>query len=158
MLQNRAIPSSISSPAPTELTGSLDRALTAERLRVILRTVSLPDTPRSFVVFLFMLLLFCGALACHLMLSTAIHENELRLGELKAINRTIEQETTTIIEEIANASSLTEGMERVRAMGYEAAYEHRYILQTTVPTNRAEVATNSPAPVVIQSAYSAAQN
>ncbi len=100
----------------------------------------------------------CGALACHLLLSTAIHENELRLSELKATNRTIEQETTTLIEEIANASTLSEGIERARAMGYETAYEHRYILQVTVPENATALPTDSSVPMVIQSAPPAAQN
>ena len=163
MLQNRAIPSSITSPAPAELTGSLDRTLASERLRVIMRTLSLPDTPRSFIAFLLMLLLSCGALACHLLLSTTIHESELRLRELKAINRTIEQETTALIEDIATASSLDEGMERARAMGYESAYEHRYILQAAGTANAASTSsaglpTNLPLPIGNQSAYPAAQN
>jgi hypothetical protein len=85
----------------------------------------------------------CGALTCHLLLSTAIHESELRLAELKAINRAIEQESTILIQEIAESSSLVSGMERARALGYETAYEYRYILQPTGQTSAAALSIDS---------------
>jgi hypothetical protein len=143
MLQNRAISSSVPSPVPTELADSLERTLTDERLRVVKRTLSLPDTPQSFLVFLLLLMGVCGALTCHLLLSTAIHESELRLAELKAINRAIEQESTILIQEIAESSSLVSGMERARALGYETAYEYRYILQPTGQTSAAALSIDS---------------
>ncbi len=153
----------MTSPAPAELGGSLEHTLASERLRVIMRTLSLPDTPQAFIVFLLMLILACGALACHLLLSTAIHENELRLNELKVLNRSIEQETTTLIEEIATSSSLDEGMDRARAMGYESAYELRYILPPTEPATSvsasdAELSKNSSLPIGSQAVDPAAQN
>jgi len=157
MLQNRAIPSSISSPVSTELTTSLERTLTAERLRVIRRTLSLPDTPQSFLVFFLLLILFCGALACNLLLSTSIHESEIRLHELKATNLVIEQRSTIWMQEIATASSLDKIMERMRELGYVTAYEFRYVEQVPVPTGAVDLSIGQSAPVVGQSADLAAQ-
>lgn len=130
MLQNRAISSAVTSPVSTELADSLERTLADERLQVIKRTFSLPDSLQSFLVFLLMLTIVCSALMAHVMLSTTLHKNELRLLELKAINREIEQENTILIQQISETSSLTKGMERVRQQGYETAYERRYVLQS----------------------------
>lgn len=129
MLQNRAIPSPLSAPLPTELAGSLERTLLHERFHTVKRTLSLPDSLQSFFIFLVILVFICAALTAHLLLSTQIHESELRLIELRALNQSIEQETTILIEEIALESSLERGIERVRAMGFELAYERRYVSQ-----------------------------
>lgn len=130
MLQNRAISPAITSPVSTELADSLERTLASERLLVLKRTFSLPDSLQSFLVFLLILIVFCGALMAHLLLSTSLHQSELRLLELQAINREIEQGNTILIQQIAESSSLTAGMARVQEMGYETAYERRYILQS----------------------------
>jgi len=135
MLQNRAISPTITSPVPTELADSLERTLANERILVLKRTFSLPDSLQSFFVFLLILMLVCVALIAHLMLSTSLHQSELRLLELQAINREIEQENTILIQQIAESASLTAGIVRVQEMGYQAAYERRYILQHTSPTD-----------------------
>lgn len=129
MLQNRAIAPSISSPVSTELADSLERSLADERLRVIKRTFSLPDSFRSFLVFLLLVTLICGALIAHLMVATSLHKSELRLQELQTINRAIEQENTILIQQIAEKSSLAEAMRRAQELGYEKAYERHFIRQ-----------------------------
>ncbi|MCB0123232.1 MAG: hypothetical protein KDE58_13345 [Caldilineaceae bacterium] len=128
MLQNRAISPTISSPVSTELADSLERTLADERIRVLKRTFSLPDSLQSFLGLLLILLLICGALMAHLVLSTSLHQSELRLTELQAINRAMEQENTILIQQIAESSSLAKGMERAQQMGYQTAYERRFIV------------------------------
>ncbi|MCB0064653.1 MAG: hypothetical protein KDE19_21165 [Caldilineaceae bacterium] len=129
MLQNRVVSSPLSSAAPPDLAGSFERALTNERLQVIKRTFSLPDSLQSFLIFSLLLVLLCGALFAHLLLSTTIHQGELQLVELQRMNEQIVRESTMLIEQIAEESSLQQGMERVVAQGYTVAYDRRYIAQ-----------------------------
>ncbi|MEZ4619374.1 MAG: hypothetical protein R2867_28230 [Caldilineaceae bacterium] len=131
MLQNRAFSSSVTPAVSTDLADSLERTLANERLRVVKRTLSLPDSLQSFLVFVLMLVLTCAVVMAHLLLSTDIHAGELRLNELKATNLAIERETTVLLEQIAVESSLDKGMAR-KALGYEVAYERRYIVEPTL--------------------------
>ena len=101
MLQNRVVSSPLSSAAPPDLAGSFERALTNERLQVIKRTFSLPDSLQSFLIFSLLLVLLCGALFAHLLLSTTIHQGELQLVELQRMNEQIVRESTMLIEQIA---------------------------------------------------------
>ncbi|MEZ4676506.1 MAG: hypothetical protein R2932_19960 [Caldilineaceae bacterium] len=132
MLQNRAFSSSVTPAVSTDLADSLERTLANERLRVVKRTLSLPDSLQSFLVFVLMLVLTCAVVMAHLLLSTDIHAGELRLNELKATNLAIERETTVLLEQIAVESSLDKGMARAKALGYEVAYERRYIVEPTL--------------------------
>ena len=138
MLQNRVISPTLTTPVSTELADSLERTLANERLQVVKRTFSLPDSLSSFLGFLLILLFICGALIAHVWLSTSLHKSELRLIELKTINLEIEQENTILIQQIAESSSLTKGIERVQQAGYEPAYEYRFIVQ-----NSSEFATSA---------------
>ena len=149
MLQNRTISSSISSPVSTELADSLERTLTNERLHVIRRTLSLPDSPQSFLVFLLLLLLLGGALTLHLTVSTAIYKSELQLVALQARHLALEQESTILIEQIAESSTLPAGVARAAAQGYVPAYDRRYIVQNTGSTAPATLLPTPPARTVL---------
>jgi hypothetical protein len=129
MLQNRIVSPSLSPTAPPDLVGSLERTLANERLQVIKRTLSLPDSLHSFVLFSLILILVCSALFAHLLLSTSMHRVELQLVQLKKMNQDIIRESTVIIEQIAEESSFQRGMERVYEQGYVVAYDRLYIAQ-----------------------------
>lgn len=133
MLQNRAVTSPLSTTTPPDLAGSLERTLTSERLQVVKRTFSLPNSLHSFLVFTLLLILVCAALFAHLLLSTALHQGELQLVELQRTNQEIVRESTVIIEQIAEESSLQRGMERVLEQGYTVAYDRQYLAQPTGP-------------------------
>ncbi len=148
MLQNRAVSSPLSSSAPPGIAGSLERTISNERLQILKRTFSLPDSLQSFLIFLLLLLLICGALFAHLLLSTKIHQSELQLVELKNLNQQVVRESTVLIEQIARESSLQRGMARVREAGYTVAYERHYLAQP-------QQAVRSSAEVTIEEAANA---
>ena len=92
MLQNRVVPSSLSSTVPPDLASSLERTLANERLRVLKRTFSLPDSLQSFLVFVLILILVCGAL--------------IRLSDLEKATRRDEPSTPRRLDSTLNVALL----------------------------------------------------
>lgn len=127
MLQNRTVSSPLTVTSPPDLANSLGRTLTHERLQVVRHTFSLPNSLRSFLIFLLMLIVIFGALFAHLLLSMTIHQNELELARLQRENLEIVRSSTVLMQQIADESSLQQGMQRLLDQGYTVAYDRRYL-------------------------------
>lgn len=126
MLQPSAIPTSVSS----ELTESLQQTLSPERLRTLKAlgiSIPLPSSLRHFLFFVLAVSLVCTAMTMQILLSIQIWQTTAKVERLKAEYRTIEQQNTALVWEIAQKSTLENVQQRAAALGYSVALNRHYI-------------------------------
>jgi hypothetical protein len=129
-------PSAISSPISMELTESLQQTLLPQtlsgakiwKLRTLGLTITLPNNPRSFLLFLLGLSVVCIGMTMQIMLSIQIWQTTARIDKLKAEYQAIEQQNTAIVWEIAQKSTLESVHQRAQALGYKVVPDRYYIL------------------------------
>jgi len=126
MLQPSAIPTSVSS----ELTESLQQTLSPERLRTLKAlgiSIPLPSSLRHFLFFVLAVGLVCTAMTMQILLSIQIWQTTAKVERLKAEYRTIEQQNTALVWEIAQKSTLENVQQRAAALGYSVALNRHYV-------------------------------
>ncbi len=126
MLQPSAIPSSI----PSDLAESLQQTLTKNKtwvLRTLGTTISLPTSPRTFVLFLLSLVAVCVGMVMHITLSMQIWQTSSQIEILQAEYRAIEQQNTALVWDIAQKSTLESIRQRAAAMGYAIPLTRHYV-------------------------------
>lgn len=157
MLQPSAIPSSI----PSDLAESLQQSLTGKKtwvLRVLGTTVSLPTTPRAFVLFLLTTAAVCVGMVMHITLSMQIWQTSSQIEILQAKYQAIEQQNTALVWDIAQKSTLESVRQRAVAMGYAIPLTRHYVsapqpMQLALPAPTQVVAQSITAePVTLETA------
>ncbi len=128
-------PSTISSPISIELTESLQQRLLPQtlagvkiwKLRTLGVTITLPNNPRSFLLFLLGLSVVCIGMTMQIMLSIQIWQTTAKIDKLKLEYQAIERKNTAIVWEIAQKSTLERVQQRAQALGYKIVLDRYYI-------------------------------
>ena len=161
MLQPSAIPSSI----PSDLAESLQQTLTGKKtwvLRALGTTVSLPTTPRAFVLILLTIAAICVGMVMHITLAMQIWQTSSQIEILQARYQAIEQQNTALVWDIAQKSTLENVRQRAVAMGYAIPLTRHYVsapqpLQLALPAPTQVVAQAITAePVILEAAIGSA--
>ncbi len=123
-------PSAIPSPISMELTQSLQQTLAGGkswRLRSLGLGIPLPNSSRSFLLFLLGLAVVSIGLIMQISLSIHIWQTSTKIGQLKAEYQAIEQQNTAIVWEIAQQSTLDRVRQRAQDLGYKVVMDRYYM-------------------------------
>lgn len=127
-----------------ELTESLQQTLSGGKiwkLKALGLTIPLPNSARSFLVFLLGLTVVCGGLVMQISLSIQIWQTTAKIDKLKVEYEVVEQKNTAVVWEIAQASTLESVRQRAQALNYKVVMDRYYIpapahvAATTLPQN-----------------------
>ncbi|MDQ3249628.1 MAG: hypothetical protein M3Q45_10550 [Chloroflexota bacterium] len=126
MYQPSVIPTTVSS----DLAESWQQTLTDNRLRT-LRALgvefSLPSTLRTFLLFFLSITIIGAGLTMHILLSMQLWQTTVKIEQLQARYRAIEQHNSALIWSIAQKSTLESVGQRAADMGYAVALNRHYV-------------------------------
>lgn len=128
MLQNRIIPSSISSTVPTDWGAPVRRVITHDQWTMLAQTLRLPDGLQSFLLFTLAIVIVCSGFLLHLQLSTTILQDRIRLEALQIEEQAIKEQTSNLVWAIVQETELSKVKVRATALGYEPVFQRQYVV------------------------------
>lgn len=116
-------------------------ALDSNSWRQLRRALQMPRTLREYVIFLFGLILVCGAMSIHVLLSADILKLRVELYTLRAEQESMEQRNAEFVWQIAEAGSLPRIQAWAKAQGYSPVTKREYV-QIAAPAPSAPLDAN----------------